>query len=218
MTTNLQAGSTRLDESAKVSSGGSGDVSRPHGALYEHAIGYEKESSIADNEALVAYLGVKTGRSPKDKRVVKHQASENEVWWGPVNIPLEPHTFAINRERACDYLNTRSGFTALMASPAGIPITRSRSGSSARGHITRFSCTPCSSDPLTRSLRTLVNRTLPWLKQRGNAIPFLALKWSRSARAFRRSSCYRARRGATRQRTTPVRRSLPLVPRGFQGI
>ena len=26
---------------------------------------------------------------------------------GPVNIPLEPHTFAINRERACDYLNTR---------------------------------------------------------------------------------------------------------------
>ena len=77
------------------------------GALYEHAIRYEKESSIADNGALVAYSGVKTGRSPKDKRVVKHQVSENEVWWGPVNIPLEPHTFAINRERACDYLNTR---------------------------------------------------------------------------------------------------------------
>ena len=77
------------------------------GALYEHAIRYERESSIADNGALVAYSGVKTGRSPKDKRVVKHPASENEVWWGSVNIPLEPHTFAINRERACDYLNTR---------------------------------------------------------------------------------------------------------------
>jgi phosphoenolpyruvate carboxykinase (ATP) len=77
------------------------------GVLYEHAIRYDTESSIADNGALVAYSGTKTGRSPKDKRVVKHPASENEVWWGSVNIPLEPHTFAINRERACDYLNTR---------------------------------------------------------------------------------------------------------------
>jgi phosphoenolpyruvate carboxykinase (ATP) len=57
------------------------------GALYEHAIRYDKESSIAENGALVAYSGVKTGRSPKDKRVVKHAASENEVWWGPVNTP-----------------------------------------------------------------------------------------------------------------------------------
>ena len=62
---------------------------------------------ISRRTALVAYSGVKTGRSPKDKRVVKQGASENDVWWGPVNIPLEPHTFAINRERARDYLNTR---------------------------------------------------------------------------------------------------------------
>src|SRR5260221_3489046 len=77
------------------------------GALYEHAVHYEKESSIADNGALVAYSGGKTGRSPKDKRVVKHPDSYNDIWWGSVNIPLEPETFAINRERACDYLNTR---------------------------------------------------------------------------------------------------------------
>jgi len=77
------------------------------GALYEHAIHFDKESSIADNGALVAYSGGKTGRSPKDKRVVKHPDSENDIWWGSVNIPLEHQTFAINRERACDYLNTR---------------------------------------------------------------------------------------------------------------
>ena len=29
------------------------------------------------------------------------------MWWGPVNIPLDAHSFAINRERARDYLNTR---------------------------------------------------------------------------------------------------------------
>ena len=76
-------------------------------SLYEHAIRYEKDASIADNGGLVAYSGVKTGRSPKDKRVVRHPESEADVWWGPVNIPLEPHSFDINRERAIDYLNTR---------------------------------------------------------------------------------------------------------------
>jgi phosphoenolpyruvate carboxykinase (ATP) len=79
----------------------------PPSALYEHAILYEKDAHIAENGALVAYSGSKTGRSPKDKRVVKQSSSENDVWWGPVNIPLDPHAFAINRERARDYLNSR---------------------------------------------------------------------------------------------------------------
>ena len=79
----------------------------PPSQLYEHAIRYEKDASIAENGALVAYSGVKTGRSPKDKRIVKHPDSEADVWWGPVNIPLDAHSFAINRERARDYLNTR---------------------------------------------------------------------------------------------------------------
>jgi phosphoenolpyruvate carboxykinase (ATP) len=80
----------------------------PPSQLYEHAIRYEKDASIAESGALVAYSGVKTGRSPRDKRVVKHPDSEADVWWGPVNIPLDPHSFAINRERARDYLNTRA--------------------------------------------------------------------------------------------------------------
>jgi phosphoenolpyruvate carboxykinase (ATP) len=79
----------------------------PPCTLYEHAIRYEKDAKIAENGALVAYSGAKTGRSPKDKRVVKHEHSENNVWWGPVNIPCEARTFAINRQRALDYLNTR---------------------------------------------------------------------------------------------------------------
>jgi phosphoenolpyruvate carboxykinase (ATP) len=85
------------------------DVCRnlPPSSLYEHAIRYEKDASIAENGALVAYSGAKTGRSPKDKRVVKDPASESHVWWGQVNIPCDAHTFAINRQRALDYLNTR---------------------------------------------------------------------------------------------------------------
>src|SRR5215213_7445915 len=76
-------------------------------ALYEHAIRFEKDATIAENGALVAYSGVKTGRSPKDKRVVENPASKNDIWWGTVNIPCDERTFQINRQRALDYLNTR---------------------------------------------------------------------------------------------------------------
>ena len=79
----------------------------PASSLYEHAIRYEKDARIAENGALVAYSGVKTGRSPKDKRLVRHAESEKDVWWGPVNIPCDASTFAVNRQRAVDYLNTR---------------------------------------------------------------------------------------------------------------
>jgi phosphoenolpyruvate carboxykinase (ATP) len=77
----------------------------PPSVLYEHAIRYEKDASIAENGALVAYSGVKTGRSPKDKRIVRNPASERDVWWGTVNAPLDPEAYAILRERARDYLN-----------------------------------------------------------------------------------------------------------------
>ena len=73
--------------------------------LYEHAIRYEPGSSIADSGALIAYSGIKTGRSPLDKRIVKHPDSEGDVWWGPVNIAMNERAFQLNRERAIDYLN-----------------------------------------------------------------------------------------------------------------
>ena len=75
--------------------------------LYEEAIRHESGASIADSGALIAYSGDKTGRSPKDKRVVKHPDSQDEVWWGAVNIAIEEKTFDINLQRARDYLNTR---------------------------------------------------------------------------------------------------------------
>ncbi|MEL7087627.1 MAG: phosphoenolpyruvate carboxykinase (ATP), partial [Planctomycetota bacterium] len=74
--------------------------------LYEEAIRHEPGTSIADSGALVAYSGDKTGRSPKDKRVVKQVDSENDVWWGSINIPIDERIFAINKSRAIDYLNT----------------------------------------------------------------------------------------------------------------
>lgn len=73
--------------------------------LYEMALRHEKGSAISDNGALLVYSGEKTGRSPKDKRVVRNPESENNVDWGDINIELDEHTFMINHERAVDYLN-----------------------------------------------------------------------------------------------------------------
>jgi len=77
----------------------------PPSVLYEHAIRYESEATIAENGALVAYSGEKTGRSPKDKRIVKNPVSEREVWWGTTNVPLDPKSYRTVRQRALDYLN-----------------------------------------------------------------------------------------------------------------
>jgi len=76
--------------------------------LYQEALRTEKDSVIASSGALIAYSGVKTGRSPRDKHVVRHPSSEHEVWWGPVNVEIPEATFGVNRERAIDYLNTRA--------------------------------------------------------------------------------------------------------------
>lgn len=76
--------------------------------LYEQAIQYEKGSFITSNGALATLSGAKTGRSPRDKRVVKDETTEDELWWGKgsPNIEMDEHTFMVNRERAVDYLNS----------------------------------------------------------------------------------------------------------------
>ncbi|ORX63943.1 ATP-utilizing phosphoenolpyruvate carboxykinase [Basidiobolus meristosporus CBS 931.73] len=75
--------------------------------LYEHALNYEPGTVMASSGALVTRSGHKTGRSPKDKRMVQEKSTDGEIWWGPVNIPLEERVFRVNHERAVDYLNTR---------------------------------------------------------------------------------------------------------------
>jgi phosphoenolpyruvate carboxykinase (ATP) len=75
--------------------------------LYEEAIRFDPGSVITNAGALVAYSGEKTGRSPRDKRIVDNAESSASVWWGNVNIKLDDHTFLVNRERAIDFMNTR---------------------------------------------------------------------------------------------------------------
>lgn len=76
--------------------------------LYEQALKYEKGSFITSIGALATLSGAKTGRSPKDKRVVREETSQEDLWWGSgsPNIEMDEHTFLVNRERAVDYLNS----------------------------------------------------------------------------------------------------------------
>ena len=76
--------------------------------LYEHAMSRDSSAAITRLGALAICSGEKTGRSPKDKRITNHPDSTENIWWGPINIPITTNTFEINRERAIDYLNTRS--------------------------------------------------------------------------------------------------------------
>ncbi|MDR1491341.1 MAG: phosphoenolpyruvate carboxykinase (ATP) [Planctomycetaceae bacterium] len=74
--------------------------------LYEDAVARE-QSAIASTGALINNSGEKTGRSPKDKRIVEHPESSGNIWWGSVNIKLKEEVFLSARQRAVDYLNTR---------------------------------------------------------------------------------------------------------------
>ncbi|CAA6657843.1 unnamed protein product [Spirodela intermedia] len=65
-------------------------------------------SFITSTGALATLSGAKTGRSPRDKRVVRDDTTEHELWWGKgsPNIEMDEHAFMVNRERAVDYLNS----------------------------------------------------------------------------------------------------------------
>jgi phosphoenolpyruvate carboxykinase (ATP) len=58
--------------------------------LYEWGLRHEPGTALTNTGALV-----------------EEKASSGDIWWGNVNIKLEPHVFDINRERAVDYLNTK---------------------------------------------------------------------------------------------------------------
>jgi phosphoenolpyruvate carboxykinase (ATP) len=62
------------------------------GALYEEAI-RRGEGLVAAQGPLVCRTGEHTGRSPKDKFLVREPDTEHEIAWGAVNRPMSPEHF-----------------------------------------------------------------------------------------------------------------------------
>jgi len=59
---------------------------------------------LNDTGALVVKTGTFTGRSPKDRFIVKDNLTENTVNWNDFNIPLEPKYFDRLYSKMMDYL------------------------------------------------------------------------------------------------------------------
>ncbi|NTZ42012.1 phosphoenolpyruvate carboxykinase [Altererythrobacter sp. SALINAS58] len=52
------------------------------------------EGQLAKDGPLVVETGSHTGRSAKDKYIVRDAETEDSVWWGKVNVPMTPEHFA----------------------------------------------------------------------------------------------------------------------------
>src|SRR3954463_9102270 len=69
-----------------------------------------KEAVLASNGALVAETGKRTGRSPKDRFIVKDSTTANTVDWGTVNQPFASEKFETLLGRVLSYLKDKDLF------------------------------------------------------------------------------------------------------------
>lgn len=66
-----------------------------------------KESSFG---ALAVNTGEFTGRSPKDRFIVKDDITKDQIWWGDINIPFESEKFDKLYDKVVDYLSNKEIF------------------------------------------------------------------------------------------------------------
>ncbi|KAA9346097.1 phosphoenolpyruvate carboxykinase (ATP) [Adhaeribacter soli] len=62
------------------------------------------EGVLSDTGALMCDTGKFTGRSPKDRFVVKDAKTADSVWWGDINIPFDPEKFDKLQEKMINFL------------------------------------------------------------------------------------------------------------------
>ncbi|MGH9505852.1 MAG: phosphoenolpyruvate carboxykinase (ATP) [Terriglobales bacterium] len=81
----------------------------PLSALVEESL-RRGESQLAANGALCAQTGRFTGRSPRDRFIVRDGSTEEQVAWGKLNQPLNPHYFDKILRRVEAYVRGRDLF------------------------------------------------------------------------------------------------------------
>ena len=75
-------------------------------ALVEEAV-RRGEGLLARHGPLVVETGKHTGRSAKDKFIVRDAETEDTVWWGKVNVPMTPAHFAALKADFLAHLGTK---------------------------------------------------------------------------------------------------------------
>ncbi|MFX0548144.1 phosphoenolpyruvate carboxykinase (ATP) [Hathewaya histolytica] len=66
------------------------------------------EGILANNGSLVINTGKYTGRSPKDRFIVRHESVNEKINWGSSNLPIEEEVFDKLYNRMCDYLKDKN--------------------------------------------------------------------------------------------------------------
>jgi phosphoenolpyruvate carboxykinase (ATP) len=77
--------------------------------LVEHAI-RRGEGRLTLDGAFAALTTPHTGRSPNDKFLVREPATESEIWWGNVNVPIDPASFERLRADVVAHLSDQELF------------------------------------------------------------------------------------------------------------
>ena len=85
----------------------------PSAALAELAVS-RGEGCFANNGALVVKTGSRTGRSPKDRFIVREPSTEAEVDWGTVNQGVSPAVFERLWRRVVAHMHGRDRFAAAL--------------------------------------------------------------------------------------------------------
>lgn len=62
---------------------------------------------IASNGALAINTGEFTGRSPKDRFIVKDDITKDAVWWGDINVPFDSEKFDKLYDKVVEYLSEK---------------------------------------------------------------------------------------------------------------
>jgi phosphoenolpyruvate carboxykinase (ATP) len=91
--------------------------------LYEHAL-RRGEGRIGEGGPLVVDTGKHTGRSPKDKFVVREPSSEDRIWWGDVNQELSEEHFDGLREKVTAQLGNAAALYVIDAFAGADPAHR----------------------------------------------------------------------------------------------
>jgi len=65
------------------------------------------EGELAANQALIVKTGVRTGRSPQDRFIVRDAVTDSTVDWNTINQPINPEKFDALWLRAMQYLDTK---------------------------------------------------------------------------------------------------------------
>src|SRR3990167_459808 len=86
-----------------------------------------QEGELAANQALVVKTGTRTGRSPKDRFIVRDTITDTQVDWNTINQAISAEKFDALWKKATHYLESKDAyFTSFLQVGAhetlGIPV------------------------------------------------------------------------------------------------